>query len=444
MFTFFSRLSPLRKVLLGYLIISLLGWGLLSLAVTPGESVAAIDHLFVAVSALTTTGLTTIDVADSYTWWGESVTLLLLQVGGIGFMSFTAIVLLPRPDPKSGKSENDGMIAKDYAIPEDVSPRLFIRNVIQFTVVAEIIGALVLSVCFYRVGETEPVWNGIYTAVSAFCTAGFSLFSDSLVGYREHWVVNVAIMLLSLFGAFGFLFYTDVLERIRGKKPGLSLTSSLISVAMITGIAACFTGFYFDASHLSLGDGTRWLAALFQAVSVVSTTGFHSVPTDGMETGLAGLVILLMFIGASPSGTGGGIKNTTFLIALAFLRAVILEKPREQVALLGKQLPQKRIRTALSVFLTSVLFLALVSAILLRLAPVEPLTLLFEATSALGTVGLSFGVTGDLPFVVKGLLIVLMYCGRVGVLSVLIALTRGRNRFGRRPRGEEEDVAVES
>lgn len=434
------NLTPLRKLIFGYLGLALFGWVILCLPGVNTGGVPGTDHLFVAFSALTTTGLVTVNVAESYTFWGELVTLLLFQIGGIGYMSLAGSFLFSR---LYATGDGDDMVDEDYSIPDGMSLLTFVRTVVIFTLVSEAIGATILAFAFSGAGEEEAVWKGIYVAVSGFCTAGFHLFGDSLVAYRSDWIVNATLMSLMLMGSFGFLFVTDVVQRVRDAGHRLNLTTKLIGGIMVVLLILSFLGFYLAGglpAEVTAED--RVVASLFQTVSTVSTTGFYTVSISNVGLACTSMVIVLMFIGASPSGTGGGIKNTTLATTLAYLWAVI--RDRDHTVLFEKRLPSKRVGTATGAFLAGLLFLVVGATAVLFLQDLDTVDGWFEATSALGTVGLSRSVTASLSTANKFVIIALMFCGRIGSLSILISLARpSQYRAPDDGSNGEEDVAVE-
>lgn len=432
-------LTPLQKLVLGYLILALLGWALLCLPGTCQPGVKTIDHLFIAASALTTTGLTTVNVADTYTFGGELITLVLFQIGGIGYMSLAGAVLL---SGLYATGDGDEMVSEDYSIPEDVSHRRFLYQVLVFTAIAETIGTIVLTLSFSAAGEEQALWKGLYTAVSAFCTAGFSLFPNSLVEYRTDGLVNIMVSLLSLAGSFGFFFFTDILAKIKDRDNPLNLTTLVILRYMFLALILTFLAFFLLDDFLrDLPLIERLMAAAFQSISTVSTTGFSSVPIDKLALGTGLLVMVVMFIGASPSGTGGGIKNTTFVTTLAHAYSVARE--RDFTSLLGCRLPPKRIHTASSTLVAALIVLMVGSLLLVYIQPADLLPITFEATSALGTVGLSWGLTDELTNSSKYLVILLMFIGRVGALSIFQVFIVQSIISAESSGQQEEDVAVE-
>ncbi|MGB3802164.1 MAG: potassium transporter TrkG [Lewinella sp.] len=443
-----SKLTPLQKLLLGYVLLLLLGCGILNLDVCGSGHLDLADHCFTAASALTTTGLTTLNVADTYNLFGEIVILLLMQVGGLGYMSLAGYLLLESNYglKSSDDEEEEKMVDNDYTVPQGSDHRSFLIKLLWFTLACEALGSVVLSLAFAAAGEALPVWKGIFIAVSSFCTAGLHLFDSSLHGFTEDVTVNLMVMALSLAGSFGFLFFVDVFDRVRGHTARLSVSTRAISLVMIVsllGVTATLM-FYDPFFHTGGEQDLGLLAGAFQAISTVSTTGFSTVPIDKLSPASALLLTIFMFIGASPSGTGGGIKNTTAATALAYVVAVVRRK--KDIVLLAAKLPRKRIHLAMALLVANLLLVVLFGFSLLVRTPDASLAPIFEVVSALGTVGLSLGTTTQVDTGGKILLMILMVLGRLGTLSVIMALL-GHSPNSREERDEgdggDEDIAIE-
>ena len=430
-----ATLTSLQKLILTYLLILLFGGMVLQLPFLGERSAEALDHFFTATSALSTTGLTTVNVRDTYTFGGELVVLFLLQLGGIGYMSLAGTFLLDSDYGVKRQEEEDEMVEADYTIPDRTNLRTFVQHILVYTVSCEVIGGIVLAYHFSASGVSEPIWRGFFTAISAFCTAGLHLFDTSLHSFAEDVVVNVTVSVLSLAGSFGFLLFSDVTQRLRGRKQRLSLSTKIICLVMAASVTVLSLALYPDMVELneSMEVGTAAMVAVFTAVSTVSTTGFSTVSIAELGIISKLLIVLFMFVGASPSGTGGGVKNTTLATVIAFVVAVI--RRRDGVRLLGVRLSDFRTRLAIGLFI-AYLGVVVVASILLLL---DDQSLagkgIFEVYSALGTVGLSLGATGQLPVFSTCLIMVLMMTGRLGVLSVLMATV------GKSPQSEETTEA---
>lgn len=410
---------PQQLLVWGYLFILMIGFGLLCLPWFQTEAVGTLDALFVATSALSTTGLSTVDIGTSLNLGGEIVLLLLIQIGGLGYMSLGSFVVLLRRNKLTNSQKK--LIKYDFSLPDNFRLPTFVRDLVFFTVLTEAIGAILLSIFFWQNGESEAIWKGIFHSVSAFCTAGFSLFSNSLVDYEHHFGVNLVISLLAIGGALGFIVFTDISEKIRGRKQALTFTSRII-------LRLTFAGMLLGMMIIFLSDGRiaevppakRLMMAFFQSMTAFTTVGFNTYGINEMMPAPLFFLILLMVVGASPSGTGGGMKTTTLTALYAQLRCTF--RGKQDAVFLHRIIPPHRLKVANSNFFFYVLVICVGTYLLLLVQEQPPFEVLFEVISALGTVGLSMGLTGELTDLGKIWIIVLMFIGRVGPLSLGIVL----------------------
>ena len=463
--------SPVKLVLLGYLSYALIGWLLLCLPVCQAEAVSAMDNLFIASSAMSTTGLITVNTPLVYTFWGELVILSLIQLGGIGYMTLGSFVVLTGTRRLSRFRE--GMLRSAFVLPEGFKPAAFVRNVVLFTFLVEAIGAVLLYFAFSAAGVEARgdagqigadfggtgflVWQAIFHSVSAFCTAGFSLFPDSLESYRMDVWINLIISGLALLGALGFIVMTDLAASFAGVKRRVTLTTRIIlSFTFMVIIAGAAVLYLAEPTIAELPNEERLLAAWFQSMTALTTVGFNTLPYGVMAAGPMLMVIFMMVVGASPSGTGGGLKSTSVSAVWATMRSVL--RGQEEVTFYGHKIPSRRLHLAYASvgFYVVTLF---VGSLLLLLTESPPASLagalaqeaelawafedyLFEASSALGTVGLSRGVTGDLSPLGKLILVAMMLIGRVGPLTFSLALLGNDRIVGPVEAGSEKDLAV--
>ncbi len=445
------RTSPVKLVLLGYLSYALVGWALLCLPFCQDEPVSALDNLFIASSAMSTTGLATLNVPVTYTFWGELVIVSLIQLGGIGYMTLGSFVVLTGTRTLSRFRED--MTRTAFALPDDFKPTKFVRNVILFTLSVEAVGAVLLYFAFSAAGVADRgagdsigasfqgqaliVWQSIFHSISAFCTAGFSLFPDSLESYRANAWINLIISALSLLGALGFIVMSDLAASLAGSKHKITLTTRIIlqfTFCVILGGATIL--FFAEPTIVSLPNEERLMAAWFQSMTAMTTVGFNTLPFGVMAAGPMLMVIVLMVIGASPSGTGGGLKSTSVSAVWATMRSAL--RGQETITFNGKAIPSQRLHAAYASLGFYILTL-FVGSLLLLLSEAPPASVakiveeeltsawvfedyLFESASALGTVGISRGVTGDLSSLGKLIIISLMLIGRIGPLTFSLAI----------------------
>lgn len=411
---------PAKLLLTGYLSYIVIGWALLSLPVSEAAPVAALDTLFIATSAVSTTGLVTVDPGTAFTLFGEVVVLLLIQVGGLGYMTIGSFAVLSLQHRLSRFRENTARAA--FSLPDGISPRSFLRSVVLFTVAVEAAGALALYPMFRAAGVEDPGWSAVFHAVSAFCTAGFSLNADSLEGFRAHFGVNAVISALSIAGAVGFLIVVDTWRTLGGRNRHLGYYSKIIlRITLMFLAVGTLVVFVTEPALRPLPPDERLLAAFFQTMTASTTVGFNTVPISGLSLAVILVLVFLMVFGASPAGTGGGLKTTSFAALTGLVRSTL--KGRDEVRFFKRRVPADKLQTATAslAFYLGVLLVALfVLALTETGAPFE--TVLFEAVSAMGTVGLSMGLTGELSDLGKCVIIVLMTAGRVGILSFGIAI----------------------
>jgi len=399
------------------------------------------------------TGLTVVDTGTRFSPTGQAVVLGLIQLGGLGIMTYAVFValLLGRD-----VSFTDRRVIQD-SLHHSPSPELvrLVRYMLVFTLVVEGLGALALWLRFKDYASPgEALWLSVFHAISAFCNAGFSLWSDSLVRWRGDLLVNAVVSGLILVGGLGFLvnlelrvYATAALRRRR--RPRLSLHTRLVlvvSVVLLAAGAASFLWLEWGNLLRGLSPGEKLLAAWFQAVTP-RTAGFNTVDYSRAAPATLFVTLVLMIIGASPGSTGGGVKTTTLGLVTALLLA--RWRGRGRATVFHRTIPHAVMDRALTLLLLAVVFVSLGSGLLLvteghsvPFGEAQPrlAALLFEAVSAFGTVGLSTGVTPSLSSAGKLVLVVLMFVGRVGPLTLVLAVGPGPRRG--RYRYAEENVMV--
>jgi trk system potassium uptake protein TrkH len=432
-----TRPSPARYVAAGYLGYMAVGALLLMLPFAQAVPVEPLDALFIAVSAVSTTGLVSVDPGSSFTLFGEIVILLLIQFGGLGFMTLGSFAwaVLSRPGP----SLRERVARTVFAVSATADVRLFLRRVVIYTAVVQTAGAIALFLLFQRAGVENAAWSAVFHAVSAFCTAGFSLYATSLEAFSADPAVLGVVALLSVLGAVGFLVAAEIWDRATGRIAELGVTARVVLWGMgglILGGAVFFAA--TEPALAAMPPGQAAVNALFQSMTAATTVGFNSIPIGDMAAASVMVLYVLMLIGASPSGTGGGVKITTVALLLAQLRATA--RGDAQVTLLGHVMREERLRQASGIVTAALLILAAALIVLTATETHRFDLLLFEALSALGTVGLSLGISGDLSPAGQSVIIALMAIGRIGVLGFIVAVA-ARLQAGETP-AEQRDVAV--
>jgi trk system potassium uptake protein TrkH len=417
---FLWNTHPARLLFVGYFAWLLLGWGLLALPWSQDAQVAPLDTLFIAIAALSGGGLSPVDVAQGLSPLGEGVLLVLMQIGGLGYMTLGSFAYLAISDRLHGL--RDRTIRAAFGLSAAMDVRLFLRSVVIFTLVAEALGTLVLWALFARAGVENPLWQGLFHAVSAFCTTGFSLLPGGFEPFRADTAINAAVMILALLGAVGFLVVVDLWRLARGDAEGLGFSSTVIlRIFPVLVLGGALLLALAEPSIASLPPGERVLASLFQSVNAATTAGFNSVPVASVAPAGAIVLIVLMVIGGAPASTSGGLKVTTFAALWGLVGDVVAG--RRAVAIFGRRIGEDRLRLATA---SLCYYLALTTLATFALAITEagtPLgTVAFEVISCLSTVGLSQGLTAEVSTAGHVILILLMFAGRVGLITFAIAI----------------------
>lgn len=429
--------DQVRVLINVYCLIIISGFLLLSLPFCQKVPVKILDNFFIAASAVSTTGLTSVSVSDSYNFLGQFVILLLTQIGGIHYMSFGSLIMLA--GRKKFNKFHEELVRSDFGLPDEFDILSFLRSVVFFSFGVEFIGAIGLYFVFLNHGTENPLWNAVFHSVSAFCTAGFSLFNSSFENYANNGWLNGIIIALSILGAMGFIVVLDFWLRIRGKRKDVTLTTKIIvwftlGVIALGTILLLLTNKFSGAAEWS----DRFWQALFQSMSAMTTVGFDTIPIGQLSHGTLYLLTILMLIGASPAGTGGGIKSTTIVAVLTQMYWTL--RGKTNVTFMGYQIPNYRLRLASASFTFYIIILT-IGIYFLNL--VDDHTIfegIFEATSALGTVGLSMGITSTLSSLGKIVIILLMMLGRIGPLTIGLALFYDKDKIDNI--GWQEDVVL--
>ena len=427
-------LTSERFVLFGYFIgLILLGTILLSLPVSWSGAggvtrVLPVDALFTAVSATCVTGLVTVDTS-LWSRFGQVVILLLIQAGGLGIVTFGMLYLVLPKARISLKSTR--LFGSSFLFTQMPRVRQMIGSILGITFTIEGIGAVLLALGFSRAGTGSPVFTGIFHSVSAFCNAGFSLFSDGLTGFRKDVMVNIVLMLLIILGGIGFMVIRDIRRKIHDWRRPLLFHTRLMLAAVPFFILTGFLGYLIldgNGALKGLRGPERFLAALFQSVTT-RTAGFNTVDQAELTIPARWLTLVLMIIGGGSGSTAGGIKvSTAFILFIVLFRGV---NEKGDIRFLRRRISADDVGRASMFFLKAV---ALLFSSILALGLIEnagpgsfqPYEIVFESVSAIGTVGLSMGITPSLSAWGKVVIIMTMFAGRVGLFAVVIREFRDR------------------
>lgn len=425
-----KKLTAAQIIILGFLVVVIVGTTLLCMpfSSSSGKFTGFTDALFTAVSATCVTGLAVRTTAEYWSVFGQIVILLLIQVGGLGFMTFVTLIIffirrhLGLFDRK--------IFMQSAGIPNLGSVFVLFRRILIGTLIAETVGAILLCFAFVpEYGWAGGIYNAVFHSVSAFCNAGFDIIGGlSLAPYRNDALVILTVSALIVVGGLGFIVWSNVLDaKFRYKRFNLHTKIVLIATLVLIVIpTALFLVFDWNGSLKDLPFWEKLLAAFFQAVTP-RTAGFYSVDPATMSDSSYVLTVILMFIGGNSGSTAGGIKTTTLVVILFSVYAEVRKSDR--IIIGRRKLPAGDAKTASAVLSLYALLIFFSTMIICAAEPSIPLkSVFFETVSAICTVGLSMGVTAEFSVISKLIITVLMFVGRVGSVSVALAL------------GEKKDV----
>lgn len=434
-------LTSAQIIILGFFSIILLGALLLMLPFSAkcGRITPFSKTLFTATSAVCVTGLVVVDTGSYWSAFGQTVILLLIQIGGLGVITVASLFTMLSHQKISLMQRS--IMQDAISAPQVGGVVRLTRFILRGTILIELLGAFFLLPVFLRDYGIRGVWMALFHSVSAFCNAGFDLLGTSaapfvsISSYVGNPVVNLTIMLLIILGGLGFLTWNDIYTwRFRIHRYRLQSKIILTATAFLILLPAVFF-FFEDLSSLPLQS--RILASLLQSVTM-RTAGFNTVELSKMSGPSQAIQIVLMLIGGSPGSTAGGIKTTTFVVLLANFVATIFQK--EDAQMFGRRMEESAVKTAATIFfMYAALFFT--GAVILSVYERLPLSAcLYETASAVGTVGVTLGITPKLHLLSQLVLIVLMFLGRVGALTLIFAAISTRTHsFAKLP---QEKIAV--
>ena len=424
-FAFFKKLSLSRKLILGFMGAILIGTFLLMMPFSSSgeENISFLTALFTITSAVCVTGLSVIDVGKELSTAGQIILLIFIQLGGLGIMTFSSFILL-----LIGKKityEERELLKEERNLENNGGILWFLKKIILTVVIIEGIGALFLALRFAQDMEIkEAVYYGIFHSVSAFCNAGFSLFSTNLEKYAGSFVVTMTTAYLIIIGGIGFTVIDSILFATRKKVKRFDLTSKvaiLFSMILVILGTVLFLILEYNNSG-TIGEMSflkKILASFFQSVTT-RTAGFNSVPFGNLEEGTVFLFCILMFIGASPGSTGGGIKTTTFGVIIFYVISVV--KKRESVVIFNRRIGWEVLNRAIVILVLSLLYVGIITLVIVSIEDFTLEQTIFEVISAFATTGLSLGITADLGTISRILIICTMFLGRLGPMTFALAL----------------------
>lgn len=418
-------LSPSKILLLSFVSIILLGTFFLSLPISYLENTehSVLTAFFTSTSAVCVTGLSVIDISKTYTYFGKTVILILIQLGGLGIMTFSSILML-----LIGKkiTYEEKKILKEDLNSESLSGIIkFIRRLIAIVISIELIGAFFLFLSFRKeLPILKAIYFSIFHSVSAFCNAGFSLFTDSLESFTGSYLVNITISTLIVLGGIGFAVINSYLFFFKTKKKKLNLTSKLaIRVSLVLILAGTIVFFAIEYNNInSIGDfnfSEKILVSLFQSITT-RTAGFNTVDIGSLRPASIFMFIILMFIGASPGSTGGGLKTTTFGVLFFYTFGMV--RGQKDINISNRRISWQILNRSIAILIISILYIITTIMLILSIEKIYFLEVIFEVVSAFGTVGLSMGITSSLSVFSRLIIILTMLIGRVGPLTFALAI----------------------
>ncbi len=419
------ELNPPRVLALGFASLIIIGTFLLNLpiATVNNESIGIIDALFTAASAVCVTGLVVVNTAEFFSTFGQVIIIILIQIGGLGFMTMATLGALVVGKKISLKER---LVIKEQLNLGSLAGLVKLtKYVIIVTFVIEAIGTLLLSTRFIPIyGIKEGLWFAMFHSISAYCNAGFDILGNSFMPYANDIAINLTLSALIILGGLGFSVYVDISKNRKFERFQLhtKLVIWISTILILIGMLIFLVIEWNNPSTIgNLSISQKILPAFFQSV-VTRTAGFNSLDISLIKDTSAFLFIIFMFIGGSPGSTAGGIKTTTFG-AIALTTISIIKGDKDVVAF-KKRIPDSVINRSLAIVSVAMALIIMVSFVLTVTEDAAFLEVLFETTSAFATVGLSRGITGDLSDIGKIIITLTMYAGRVGPLTMAFAFAQ--------------------
>lgn len=424
------RLAPPQLISLSFIFVILMGTGFLLIPeATVSGNISFIDALFTVSSATCVTGLIVVDTGSYFTRFGQMVILILIQIGGLGLMTITTFfaLLLGR-----GMSVRESVVMREALNIKLISriPNLIV-SILIVTFVSEALGALLLWIAWSGFDKFEwgsVLYYSIFHSISAFCNAGFSLFKNNLEDFRGDFITNITVTSLIIFGGLGFIAIINLIRTFIFRQGKITLHTKLVLiVTFVLIISGTFLILWIEWNN-AFGDlpfSGKLMAAYFQSVTP-RTAGFNTVNISQLTYASYFLIIIFMFIGASPGGTGGGIKTSTVGVIIASIRSML--KGRSTTEIFKRNIPRDIINSAFVLIIMVLIILSVFTFILLLTQKGEPMHILFELFSAFGTVGLSAGMTPNLTTLGKLIIILTMFMGRIGPVTLALALSQKREK----------------
>lgn len=424
--------NPSGFFLLSFLFTIFLGTFLLMLpvATTLNKVTPFIDAFFTSTSATCVTGLSVLDTGTYFSLFGQLVILMLIQIGGLGIMTISTAFAILLGQRMTLRSQN--LMQNVTGESSRIDMINLIKNIVLVTIIIEAIGAILFYFSAHNFYEStrEAIYSSVFHSVSAFCNAGFSLNNNSFESYSGNLSINFILMFLILLGGIGFSVLVDIKRNVI-QKTNISRLSLHTKIVIITSLSLILIGFFgyfiseYDHTMKDFSFNQKLLSSLFQSVTT-RTAGFNTINNADLSKSSLLLTLILMFIGASPGSTGGGIKTTTFAVSILSVLSII--QGGKEISIFRKKISKEKSNRVMALIAISVGILMLMIYLLFLFQPGSFQSIIFEAISAYGTVGLSMGFTSKLTSIGKIIIILLMYLGRVGPLTFIFALSETKSK----------------
>lgn len=426
--------SSFQVIIISFFVLIMLGTVLLMLPISSRErSVTPFaDSLFTAVSATCVTGLVVKDTATYWSAFGQAVILILIQIGGMGVITM-GLAIMRASGRKIGLRQRS-LMQESISAPKVGGIVKLTGFILKISLIIELTGAVLMFPVFYRdFGIAKGIWYSLFHSISAFCNAGFDLMGvkekfSSLTSYSGNIYINSIIMLLIIIGGIGFLVWNDIgTYKFRFKKYSLQ-SKVVILTSLILIVLPALYFFFFEYGNLGLAE--RTVSSLFQSVTT-RTAGFNTQDLTQMNDSGNAIMIMLMLIGGSPGSTAGGIKTATF--AVLFMAAITVFSRRNDVQCFKRRISEETVRTAGAILFAYLVLFFSAGIVISTLDSLPLMSCLFETSSAIGTVGLTLGITGKISIVSRIILMILMFFGRVGALTLIYAALPSAENNSRLP-----------
>lgn len=424
-----NRFTSFQIIILGFAAVIIIGALLLMLPVSSKAGIITPfnEALFTSTSAICVTGLVVQDTATYWSWFGQGIILVLIQIGGLGVITIAVSFAL-----LSGRKISlmqRSVMQEAISAPKVGGIVRLTGFVLKGTFLIEFVAALIMMPVFVKDFGAKGIWMAIFHSISAFCNAGFDLMGTenvkyaSLTSYVSHPLINITIMLLIIIGGIGFLTWEDILKNKYRIQSYRMQTKVILTTSLI--LILCPAVFFFFRDFADMPMQERVLSSLFQAVTP-RTAGFNTADLTMMTEAGLGIVIALMLVGGSPGSTAGGMKTTTLAVLIANTLASFRRK--EDAQMFGRRLEDSAVKNAATIFMMYIVFFFGGAIVISAVESLPFSTCLFETASAIGTVGLTLGITPGLGVVSQIILMILMFLGRVGGLTLIYAALSGSGK----------------